>query len=212
LLINPGSRVKVEVFLRDPPFVFYSVVKTCDETALRINAPKLNGKRVTVPTNTKVTITESGPDGLVHLDSLVSDIDPEPPVLWVIPIPQLESIHKIQRRTEPRYEIDLHFPWRNVGASEMGGVMLCHVININSHGALVSLGQTFEIDDEIVLDLTPLIQVSGETFEHKVTVKAKVVREAGKGTNTYGLLFENLGRREKSALLSAVRRLKSRSA
>ena len=109
-------------------------------------------------------------------------------------------------RLEAQREKDL----REAETGDWQEGVLCHVININSLGALVSVDRRLEVGDEVTVDLTNLLKVGGESFDRKVCVTSKVVRLAGESGMVAGLRFDNLGRRERSALMDALRRLKSR--
>ena len=209
MLLKPGNRVKVEVYLKDPPLVFNTHVYTCDEKAFSIFAPLFSGKKIGVPVDTRVLITEVSPSGLTVVDTHVQEVKPKPHVTWHLPIPEMARIHRIQNRREPRYELDLHLPWRDSETSVWKEGALCHVVNINSMGALISVDRQLEVGDEITMDLTNLLKVGGQTFDKKVLAVSKVVRLAGESGTVAGVQFQNLGRRERSAMLDALRRLKS---
>ena len=210
MLLKPGSRIKMEVYLRDPPVVFHSTVKNCDVKTIEIVAPIVNGKRVAVPPNTGVTLVETSPGGLLRLDTSVQDVKTKPQALWVVQTPGIEGIHKIQRRREQRFEVDLHVKWKKTMGTGSYEPTPLHLINVNSMGAMVSLDDNFELGDEIIIDLTPLIHVSGELTDQRIATKCKVVRMIGEGGTLVGVIFETLERMERVHLVDALRRLKSR--
>jgi hypothetical protein len=189
--------------------VFNTHVCACDEKTFSILAPSFSGKKIGVPVDTKVLVTEISPSGLTVVDTHVREVRPKPHVTWDLPIPEMERIHRIQNRREPRYELDLHLLWRDSETSLWKEGDLCHVVNINSMGALISVERELEVGDEITLDLTNLLKVGGERFDKKIQAVSTVVRLAGESGTVAGIRFGNLGRRERSAMLDALRRLKS---
>lgn len=210
MILSPGSRVKVEVFLKDPPIVFSSNVQTCDDKTIELAAPSVNGKKIGVPDETRVLLTEITLEGLMVVDTQVSSVKSKPQVIWVLPVPPISNIRKIQRRIESRYEVDLHLPWTPIDANNLSEGHLVRVVNINSHGALISGTKQYKIGEEFNLDLTSLIWVSGEMTGQKVIVRAKVVRYTGEDKMKVGVQFQDVGRNVRASLLSALRRLKSR--
>jgi len=209
VLLKPGNRVKVEVFVKDPPLVFNTSVHLCDDKTIQIAAPSYSGKKIGVAENTRVLVTEVSPEGLLVVDTCVERMTSKHHVLWILPVPGIEGIHRIQNRREPRYEVDLHLPWREVDSRDSGSFSLCHVVNINSLGALLSLDREFDVGEEFLVDLTNLVRVGGEIPEKKVMARSKVARIAGQSGSVVGVTFENLGRKERKGLLDAIRRLKS---
>jgi c-di-GMP-binding flagellar brake protein YcgR len=210
LLINPGTKVKVEVYLTDPPVVFHTSVIRSDIKSIELAAPMVNGKRVGVPSGTRVMVLETSATGLLFIDTRVDEIRTKPQAAWVLPTPGLEGIRKIQRRHEPRYEVDLHLNWRRL--SEPGSVETTplHLVNVNSGGALLSIDKDLGVGEEIIIDLSPLIHVSGALTDRKVSTRARIVRKVGEPSRVYGASFDSLERLEKVHLLEALRRLKSR--
>jgi c-di-GMP-binding flagellar brake protein YcgR len=211
LLLQPGSRVRVEVYIKDPPLVFTSTVRSSGSDSFEISAPSIGGKRIGVPPDTRVTVIESSHSGLLILDTDVEGIHTKPETVWVIRIPDLEGIRRIQRRREPRYEIDLHVRWKTLEDKNFENEAPVHIININSNGALLIIEHPpLDVHDAIHIDLTPLIQVGGRLEGQKTITGCKVVRIAREGGKVYGVTFDNLERMEKVHLMDAIRRLKSR--
>lgn len=210
MIISPGARVKIEVFLKDPPLVFHSSVFACDDKNFEITAPTVNGKRIGVPDGTRVLITEITLEGLLVIDTIVSAVESKRHVAWILPIPPISNIRKIQRRIEPRYEVDLHLPWIPLEEDSPAQMQLVRVVNINSFGALIVGTAPYKVGDEFQLDLTSLVWVSGEMSGQKVVVRARVVRYASEDGKSVGIQFQEVDRNVRAHLLSALRRLKSR--
>jgi c-di-GMP-binding flagellar brake protein YcgR len=210
LILSHGARVKVEVFLKDPPLIFSSNVQKCDDKTIELAAPTVNGKKIGVPEETRVLLTEFTLEGLMVVDTHVIAVRSKPQVTWVLPVPPISNIRKIQRRIESRYEVDLHLPWIPLEGGSPGEMPLVRVVNINSHGALLTGTERYEVGDEFKLDLTSLIWVSGEMTGQKVILRAKVVRHASEDGKTVGVQFQEVERNVRTSLLSSLRRLKSR--
>lgn len=210
MLVKPGSRVKVEVDIGDPRPIFHTVVRGCDPGVFELAAPTVNGKRVGVPTGTKVTVIEVSSSGLLFIETLVEEVKSQPQALWLLKSPTLESIRRIQRRREARYEVDIHVRWKACPEAKDFEVGLLHVVNINTMGALITSEKPLAIGEEILLDLSPLVQVGGTASGQKVLVRARIVRQVGEAGRVYGVLFEGLDRRERSGLNEAIRLLKGR--
>lgn len=210
MILSPGARVKVEVFLKDPPLVFSSSVQACDDKAIELAAPSVNGKKIGVPDGTRVLLTEITQAGLMVVDTSVSSVKSKPHVAWVLPVPPISNIRKIQRRIESRYEVDLHLPWTPVEGGKTAQMPLVRVVNINSHGALISGSDPYTIGEEFNLDLTSLIWVSGQMTDQKIIVRAKVVRHVSEDGKLVGVQFQEVDRDVRASLLSSLKRLKSR--
>ena len=207
MLFKVGGRVKAEVFLKDPPVVFHTIVKECDNTFIGLSAPSARGKKIGVPEKTRVVVTEATPTGLLIVDTCVERMETEPSLTWLLRVPGLENIRKIQRRREARYEVDLHVKWKS--PHYPGDDNLLHLINVNSLGALISSDTPFEIGDPLSLDLTPLVKISGKMIEQKLNVQGQIVRKVGTQGSVFGVQFEPIDRMDKGRLLEALRRLKT---
>ena len=207
MLFKVGGRVKVEIFLKDPPVVFHTTVRECDNRHIGLAAPLKNGKRIGIVEETRVVVTESSSSGLLIVDTAVARMETEPSLTWILKVPGIQNIRKIQRRREARYEVDLHVKWKS--STYSGEERLLHLINVNSLGALISSEHPFQIDDQIVIDLTPLMKVSGQRIEQKMNMVGHVVRCVGTSGSVYGVQFEPMARLDKGRLLEALRRLKS---
>lgn len=210
MLLNPGSKVKVEVRLGETPLAFQSVVRSCDPKAIEILAPTVNGKKLAVPPGTNVSLTEVTSSGILYLESKVEEVRPSPTAVWVLRAPGLEAIRRVQRRREPRYMVDLHIRWRRRDSPGATVQNLLTLVNVNSMGALISLEDPLEVGEEMMLDLTPLVHVSGQMVDQKIQVRVRVVRKVGTPSRYYGVTFESLERMEKVYLGEALRRLKTR--
>ncbi|MCA9410340.1 MAG: PilZ domain-containing protein [Candidatus Omnitrophica bacterium] len=207
MLFKVGGRVKTEIFLKDPPVVFHTTVKACDNDAIILTAPLVRGKRIGVADSTRVVVTEASATGLLIVDTSVIRMENEPNLAWVLKVPSLQNIRKIQRRREARYEVDLHVRWKSSKVTSED--KLLHLINVNSLGALVSTDVPLEIDDQVVVDLTPLVKVSGKMMDQKLNIVGHVVRRVGNQGSVYGVQFEPMERMNKGRLLEALRRLKT---
>ncbi len=207
MLFKVGSRVKTEIFLKDPPVVFHATVRDCDNKHIGLAAPIAKGKRIAIAEGTRVVVTEATSTGLLIIDTSVERMETEPTLTWVLKVPGLQNIRKIQRRREARYEVDLHVKWKSTRFP--GEEKLLHLINVNSLGSLVSTDIPFEIDDQVVIDLTPLVKVSGKMIHQKLNIVGHVVRKVGTQGSVYGIQFEPMERMDKGRLLEALRRLKT---
>ncbi|MCG3195807.1 MAG: PilZ domain-containing protein [Candidatus Omnitrophica bacterium] len=210
MLVKPGSRVKVEVDIGDPKPIFHTVVRSCDPRAIELAAPTVNGKKVGVASGTKVTLIEVSSTGLLFIETLVEEVKSQPQALWLLKFPTLESIRRIQRRREARYEVDVHVRWKKSPDARDFEIDPLHVVNINTMGALVTTEKQLLIGEDILLDLSPLVQVGGTLTGQKVLARSKVVRQVGDSGRVFGVSFEALDRLQRSSLNEAIRRLKSR--
>ncbi len=210
-LFRAGTRVKVEVQISDPPVVLYTSVRSCDNRIIELDAPIVKGKRVGVLPETRVTVTEISSSGLMLAETEVSMVRTRPLPVWVLNVPGLEGIRHIQRRREERYEVDLHLRWKKPSETGWPAHPLLHMVNVNTLGAYVAMPADLEVGEEIIIDLTPLIQVGGNTsITHRISPRCKVVRSATGPLPCYGVTFENLERLEKGFLTQGIRRLKSK--
>jgi c-di-GMP-binding flagellar brake protein YcgR len=209
MLIAPGTKVRVEVYLADPPVVFNTLIRGCDLKTIEVAAPTVNGKKIGVPPETRVVLIETSDSGLLYLDTTVEQVKTSPSVQWVLRSPGFEGIRKIQRRREERFAVDLHIKWHMKDESAYEPTSL-HLININSYGALVSVDRDLAVGDDLIVDLTSLVHVSGQMTDRRVTTRGRVVRKIGEVGTVYGITFETLERLERVHLLEAIRRLKSR--
>ncbi|MCB9766689.1 MAG: PilZ domain-containing protein [Candidatus Omnitrophica bacterium] len=187
--------------------MFHTTVKACDNDAIILTAPLVRGKRIGVADSTRVVVTEASATGLLIVDTSVIRMENEPNLAWVLKVPSLQNIRKIQRRREARYEVDLHVRWKSSKVTSED--KLLHLINVNSLGALVSTDVPLEIDDQVVVDLTPLVKVSGKMMDQKLNIVGHVVRRVGNQGSVYGVQFEPMERMNKGRLLEALRRLKT---
>ena len=211
MLLKPGTRVKVEVYISDTPVVLHTSVRSCDSQTIELDAPVVQGKKVGVPPDTKVTMTETSSGGLLLVETEVVQVRTKPIPVWELRVPSINAIRKIQRRIEERYEVDLHLRWKRRDDFGWPESALLHMINVNASGALVSAPVELQVGDEIIIDLTPLIRVGGDpNVGHRISPRCKIVRRTSKNGQCYGLTFENLDRMEKIHLSEAIRRLKSR--
>lgn len=212
-LFKPGTRVKVEVHISDPPVMLHTSVRSCDIQMIELDAPVVKGTRLGVLPQTHVTVTETSPTGLILIDTNVLQVNTKPLPVWVLHMPGLEDIRHIQRRREVRYEVDLHLRWKRREETNWPDQQLLHMINVNTFGAFVAIQSDLEVGSEIVVDLTPLIQIGGNPLaNYRITPRSKIIRRAKEQSMNqgYGVTFENLERLEKGFLLEGIRRLKSR--
>lgn len=207
MLLKIGGRVKAEVFLKDPPIVFYTTVRKCDNETIELSAPIAMGKRIGVVDGARVLVTEASSSGLLILDTSIVRMETEPDLCWVLRAPTIQNIRKIQRRREVRYLVDLHVKSRT--PKDAREETLLHLINVNTLGALIATETPLSLGEEVMLDLTPLVKVSGYLIEQRFNVVGKVVREVGDQGRVYGIQFDKLDRVNKGRMIEALRRLKS---
>ncbi|KXK39703.1 MAG: hypothetical protein UZ16_OP3001000315 [Candidatus Hinthialibacteria bacterium OLB16] len=209
MLIKPGTRVKIEIRFGEQPIILYSLVRMCDAQRIEIDAPTVKGKRAAVPVETPIVLVESSREGLLIIESHVQEVLTRPLPVWLIPIPRLEMIRRIQRRREERYLVDLHLRWKRREDREYRKDLM-HIIDINSQGAFATLPESMELESEFFLDLTPLVQIGGRSISQRVSPVCKVVRKASGPGEGYGITFTGMEREIKTLLNEAIRRLKSK--
>ncbi len=210
-LLKIGGRVKVEVHLADPPVVLHTSVRLCDSHVIELDAPVVQGKRMGVLPGTQITVTEVSPNGLLLVETDVIQVRTKPLPVWDLRIPGLEKIRHIQRRRADRYEVDLHLRWKKREDESWPAHSLLHMVNVSTFGAFVAMPVELETGEEIIIDLTSLILVGGNTsLQHRITPRCKVVRCTTGPMSCYGLTFENLDRVAVRYLDEAIRRLKSK--
>jgi len=209
-LLKPGTRIKVEVHVTEPPVVLHTFVRHCDNRIIELDAPSVQGKRMGVLPETRVTLKETSTSGLLLADTEVLEVRTKPLPVWVLRVPGLEDIRHIQRRREERYEADLHLRWKMRDETGWPEKPLLLLVNVNTYGAFVAVPADLEVGEEIIIDLTPLIQIGGNPhIKQRITPRCKVVRCAAGPVQRYGVTFENLERLEKRFLAEGIRRLKS---
>ena len=209
-LLKPGTRIKIEVHVSEPPVVLYTSVRNCDNRIIELDVPVAHGKRMGVLPETQVTLTETSTSGLLLAETEVLEVKTRPLPVWVLRLPGLESIRHIQRRREERYEVDLHLRWKLRDETGWPEKPLLLLVNVNTYGAFVAVPAELEVGEEIIIDLTPLIQIGGNPhIKQRISPRCKVVRCVSGPVQRYGVTFENLERLEKRFLAEGIRRLKS---
>lgn len=210
MLIKPGKRVKVEIHLGEPPVSLFTLVRMCDSQQIQLDAPTIKGKKAAVPAGTQVVLVESSREGLLIVESQVREVSTQPLPVWIIPIPGLEKIQRIQRRRNERFLVDLHVRWKKRDDREFRPDHL-HMIDINPQGAYAMIPENMEVGDEFYVDLTPLIQISGQPISQRISPLCKIVRKVMASGEGYGFTFSGMEREVKSLLNESIRRLKSKA-
>jgi len=210
MLIRPQTTVTVEIMLGDKSLSFETHVLNCDDQTISVSAPLFEKKRVVANPGTQVLLIFREEDGLKIVDTTVLRVERNHPVRWILKMPGIEGFRKINRRQDPRYELNVRLPWIPPDEYHLKDGNLLLVVNMSVSGAQVSLDCDLQLGDEIGIDLTPLARVSGEKIDHKVFITARVVRVAKEGERTYGVRFQTLSSSEKSMLAKALLRLKSK--
>jgi c-di-GMP-binding flagellar brake protein YcgR len=178
---------------------------------VEVDAPTVGGKKVAVPPQTRVTLTDYTQSGLTLLETVVGEVKMNPSPVWIIPIPTMQGIRRIQRRIAERFEIDIKLRWRK---KDLGGEHEqepLHLLNISSTGAYIKVSSLLEIGDEIVMDLTPLIQLTGTVILQKIRPSGTIVRKGSDHGFFYGICFAQLERMDKVSLMEALRKIKGNS-
>jgi len=82
------------------------------------------------------------------------------------------------------------------------------LLNINSGGALVKVYQDLDLDQEVVLDLTELVEEEDRMGVREFVVPAKVVRSAC--LNRYGLQLGRLTGETRALFLKTLHQMERR--
>ncbi|MCA9424399.1 MAG: flagellar brake protein [Candidatus Omnitrophica bacterium] len=206
MLPKEGSRVTVEVYVRNPPVRFDSKVVSLSDHSLSIAAPMINGKKVGVPAGTPVRISAPTNNGIIQVNTTVDRVQSKSGVNWVLKDPGISGINHVDRRSLSRIRVDQSIRWSvfEEGGSKSGeGPM--RLLNINSGGALVKVYQDLILDQEVALDLTGLVEEEDRVSVKEFVIPAKVVRTAC--LNRYGLQLGRLTGETRALFLKTLHRL-----
>lgn len=206
MLPKEGSRVSVEVFVRNPPVCFDSKVVSIADHSLCIAAPTVNGKKVGVPVGTPIRLSSPTMNGIIQVTSMVERVQSKGTVNWVVRDPGISGINHIDRRDLSRIRVDQSIRWtiNREGANQPGeGPM--RLLNINSSGALVKVYQDLDLEQEVTLDLTDLLEEEDRQAIEQFIVPARVVRMAC--LNRYGLQLGRITGETRALFLKTLHRL-----
>jgi len=206
MLPKEGSRVTVEVFVRNPPVRFDSKVVSLSNHTISIAAPMVNGKKVAVPLGTPVRISSPTTNGVIQVSTSVDRIQSKAGVNWVLGDPGIAGINHVDRRCLSRIRVDRSIRWSTFDQGETKkGEGPMRLLNINSGGALVKVYQDLTMDQEVALDLSELVEEEDRMGVRDFVVPAKVVRSAC--LNRYGLKLGRLTGETRALFLKTLHQM-----
>ncbi len=206
MLPKEGSRVTVEVYVRTPPVRFDSKVVSLSDHAISIAAPMVNGKKVAVPAGTQIRLSSPTANGIIQVNTHVERVHSKSGVHWVLEDPGISGINHIDRRCLSRIRVDQSIQWAthdDVGPRKGEGPM--RLLNINSGGALVKVYQDLTMDQEVVMNLTALVEEEDRMGVKDFAIPGKVVRSAC--LNRYGLQLGRLTGETRALFLKTLHQL-----
>ena len=209
MLPKEGSRVIVEVFIRNPPVRFESKVVSLSDHAISIAAPSLNGKKMAVPEGTQIRLSASSSNGVIQVNTRVDRIQTTGGVRWLLHDPGITGISHVDRRCLSRIRVDRPIGWSIIDQDKRKtGEGPMRLLNINSGGALVKVYQDLAMDQEVILDLTELVEEEDRMGLDEFVIPAKVVRLAC--LNRYGLKLGCLTGETRMLFLKTLHRIERR--
>lgn len=199
-MLANGSRVELEVPLKQTKLSLHAVVVKWSPSIIETTAPCLNGQRFSFPVGTPVDVKETCEDSVLILHSRLEGIRNGSHLRWILGMPGFDGIERIQRRTHVRYSIHAQCFIQSHSHLVCPEHKVIQIRDISSGGALIGLNRKLELGENLLLNLSPVLRPEVAEAISELVAKARVVRLACKEQSHYGVTFDGFGKIERLLL------------